>query len=92
MIKIKMRTNMAGPKGTVSAGSIVSLPDGEAYLLINSGCAEFVSKEKEIETADFGPPAQKAVVEKKVTRKTRRGRSLENKDAKTEPRIGQPAD
>lgn len=39
-MRIKLRTNMAGPKGTTHAGQVVDLPEGQAYDLIERGFAE----------------------------------------------------
>lgn len=72
-MKIRMKTLAAGPAGPRQAGSIVDLPDAEAYQLIEGGYAEQVGAAAgEVETAEAGGAVETAEA---PANKRKRGRA-----------------
>ena len=50
-MKIKLRTEYAGPKANYAAGQVVEFPDADAHLLITGGFAERVISQAELNAA-----------------------------------------
>lgn len=57
-MRVRLKTTMAGPGGTHTAGTVVSLPPAEAKMLIAGGYAEIVGVQTtpKRETAVAPPP------------------------------------
>lgn len=55
LVRVRMRTTMAGPMGTYAAGAVVDFADGLAQALIAGGYAEPVGSD--------APPAVAAAAE-----------------------------
>lgn len=44
LVKVKLKTLMAGPKGTFARGSVVQLPAADADHLVLSGQADYAER------------------------------------------------
>ncbi len=81
MIRVRMKTTMAGPNGTASPNGTVLVPEQEATDLVAGGYAEYVDSPPTTATgeatdlppaAEAGTPAAAATPEHTTAKKHRR--------------------
>ena len=70
LIKVKMKTSMAGPNGSCGVGQVIAVSAAEAHDLIEGGFAELVGTPPQTESASL-EGGETAVVEHKPTGKER---------------------
>ena len=70
LIKVKMKTSMAGPNGSCGIGQVIAVSEKEAYDLIEGGFAERVGKPPQTESASL-EGGETAVVDNKPTGRKR---------------------
>lgn len=78
-MKVRMKSNYAGPSGVCDMGGVIDLPDNEAHALVRLQHAEFVSPPPraavKTETADLEGGVEDTSVRVTAKKKRRRATS-----------------
>ena|SRR3990167_6446287 len=82
-MKIKLRTEYAGPKANYAAGQVVEFPDADALLLIASGFAERVISQAELNAAKKAQEEEAARKKDEATKQV----NVSRKDADQEATV-----